>query len=192
MWRRGEFCLQDAGVSGGFTHKMAAWKNCLQDGGNAKQTKRKQNNVEYVLLLRLQCRIYLVNVTWPSDSSMSDVRHWTVWRSTMTRWTFDNAGRQVTAFRPISEAARSWSCDNIISQWRLYRDHSLCDVTSPYMFAPYPSSEKAILLGCDVGSYPRRNGPFTRMSAITKSADVRQRCRLAPNYCGRLRLFKPV
>ena len=52
-----EFCLQDGGVSESFTHKMAAWENCLQDGGNAT----KKNNVEYVL--RLQCRIYLVNVT---------------------------------------------------------------------------------------------------------------------------------
>jgi len=30
-----EFCLQDGGVSEGFTHKMAAWEICLQDGGNA-------------------------------------------------------------------------------------------------------------------------------------------------------------
>jgi len=27
---------------------------------------------------------------------------------------FDNAQCHVTAFRPISEAARSWSCDNEI------------------------------------------------------------------------------
>jgi len=27
--------LQDGGVSESFTHKMAAWKICLQDGGNA-------------------------------------------------------------------------------------------------------------------------------------------------------------
>jgi len=27
--------LQDSGVSESFTHKMAAWKICLQDGGNA-------------------------------------------------------------------------------------------------------------------------------------------------------------
>jgi len=117
-----EFCLQDGGVSESFTHKMAAWENCLQDGGNAT----KKNNVEYVL--RLQCRIYLVNVTWPTDSSMFDVRHWTVWRSTVMRWTFDNARRHVTAFRPVSEAARSWSCDNwsclslaaIVSNWTLF------------------------------------------------------------------------
>ena len=81
--------------------KMAAMQN--------KQNVNK-NNVEYVL--GLQCRIYLVNVTWPSDSSMSDVRYWTIWRSTVTRSTFDNAQRHVTAFRPISEAARSGSCDN--------------------------------------------------------------------------------
>jgi len=28
-----------------------------------------------------------------------------------TRSAFDNAQRHVTAFRPISEAVRSWSCD---------------------------------------------------------------------------------
>jgi len=37
-----KFCLQNGGVSGSFTHKKAAWEICLQDGGNAKQTKRKQ------------------------------------------------------------------------------------------------------------------------------------------------------
>jgi len=37
-----EFCLQDGGVSDSFTHKMATRKICLQDGGDAKQTKRKQ------------------------------------------------------------------------------------------------------------------------------------------------------
>ena len=126
MW---EFCLQDGGVSESFTHKMAVWEIFYKmatfltvlptiwwHGSFAykmaaflriaykmatmqnKQSVNK-NNVEYVL--RLQCRIYLVNVTWPSDSSMSDVRHWTVWRSTVTRWTFDNAQRHVTVFRPI-------------------------------------------------------------------------------------------
>ena len=33
-------------------------------------------------------------------------------RSTVTRWSFDNAQRHVTAFRPISEAADSWSYHN--------------------------------------------------------------------------------
>ena len=32
-------------------------------------------------------------------------------RLTVTRWSFDNDERHVTAFRPISEAARSWSYD---------------------------------------------------------------------------------
>ena len=32
--------------------------------------------------------------------------------STVTRWSFDNDERHVTAFRPVSEAARSWSYDN--------------------------------------------------------------------------------
>jgi len=52
-WRRGRFA-----------YKMAAMQN--------KQNENK-NNVEYVL--SLQCRIYLLNVTRPSDSSVSDVRH---------------------------------------------------------------------------------------------------------------------
>ena len=48
-----EFCLQDGGISEGFTHKMAAWEICLQDGGVS-------DSLEY--MLRLQCRIYQVNV----------------------------------------------------------------------------------------------------------------------------------
>jgi len=28
-----EFCLQDGGVSEGFTHKMVAWEFWLQNGG---------------------------------------------------------------------------------------------------------------------------------------------------------------
>ena len=51
-----EFCLQNGGVSESFTHKMAAWEFCLQDGGISE-------SLEYIL--RLQWRIYLVNVTWP-------------------------------------------------------------------------------------------------------------------------------
>jgi len=49
-----EFCLQDVGVSESFTHKLAAWEICPQDGGVS-------GNVEYIL--RLQSRIHLVNVT---------------------------------------------------------------------------------------------------------------------------------
>ena len=98
-WR---FCLPTRWWHGRIAYKMAAIQN--------KQNVNK-NNVEYVLCL--QCRIYLVNVMWPPDSSMSDVRHWTVWRSTVTWWTFDSAQRHMMAFWPISEAARSWSCDKI-------------------------------------------------------------------------------
>jgi len=76
-------------VSKIFTHKMAAWEICLQNGGTEKQTQRKQK----------QSRIYLTFAF-----SECHVR---------TRSAFDNAQRHVTAFRPISEAARSWSCDNI-------------------------------------------------------------------------------
>jgi len=48
----GKFCLQDGGVSEGFTHKMAAWEFCLQDGSIS-------DSLEYIHVLRLQCRIYL-------------------------------------------------------------------------------------------------------------------------------------
>jgi len=34
-------------------------------------------------------------------------------RVTVKRWTYDNAQRHVTAFRPISEAAHSWSYDKL-------------------------------------------------------------------------------
>ena len=51
-----EFCLQDGSIFESFTHKMAAWEFCLQDGGVSE-------SLEYIL--RLQWRIYLVNVTWP-------------------------------------------------------------------------------------------------------------------------------
>ena len=110
-WRRGSFSYKMVAFlrvlptrwwHGRIAYKMAAIQN--------KQNVNK-NNVEYILCL--QCRMYLVNVMWPPDSSMSDVRHWTVWRSTVTRWTFDSAQRHMMAFWPISEAARSWSCDKI-------------------------------------------------------------------------------
>ena len=69
-----EFCLQDGGVSGSFTHKMAAWEICLQDGGVSDSLTHKMAAWEFCLqdggvsesleyMLRLQCRIYLVNVT---------------------------------------------------------------------------------------------------------------------------------
>jgi len=100
-----ELCLQDGGVSeglptrwrcGSFAYNMAAFLRVFpQDGGNAKQIKRKQKQRR----ICFKFRIYL------------DVRHWTVWRSTVARWTVDNAQHHVTAFRPISEAARSWSYD---------------------------------------------------------------------------------
>jgi len=37
--------------------------------------------------------------------------HYNDYWSTVTRRSFNTAQRHVTAFRPISEAARSWSCD---------------------------------------------------------------------------------
>jgi len=51
---------------------------------------------------------------------MTNVGHYNDPRSTVKRWTFDNAQRYVTTFRPISEAARSWSCDNVLFTDWLY------------------------------------------------------------------------
>jgi len=47
-------------------------------------------------------------------ASRSTGSHYNDYRSTVTRWSFDNAERHVIAFWPISEAARCWSCDNQI------------------------------------------------------------------------------
>jgi len=40
----------------------------------------------------------------------------------VTRWSFDNDERHVTAFRPISEAAHSWSYDKL--KWQSLPDRS--------------------------------------------------------------------
>ena len=92
-WRRGRFA-----------YKMAAMQN--------KQNVNK-NNVEYIL------RLLLVRVTWPLHGHLG--WHYNDYRLPLvivmttgrppTRSAFDNAQRHVTAFRPISEAVRSWSCD---------------------------------------------------------------------------------
>ena len=42
------------------------------------------------------------------------VYHYNDIRSTVTRWSFNNVQHHVTAFRPISEAAQSWSYDNCL------------------------------------------------------------------------------
>jgi len=47
------------------------------------------------------------------------VYHYNDTRSTATRWSFDNDQRHVMAFRPISEAAHSWSYDKYL--WKLNR-----------------------------------------------------------------------
>jgi len=44
------------------------------------------------------------------------VCHYNDTRSTVTRWSFHNDQRHVTAFRPMSEAAHSWSYDSNNSQ----------------------------------------------------------------------------
>ena len=45
---------------------------------------------------------------------MTNVGHYNDPWSTVKQRTFDNAQRHVTTFRPISEAARSWSCDKFV------------------------------------------------------------------------------
>ena len=64
-------------------------------------------SVEYILCL------HLVNVTWPCIIIMIN-SHVTIYhtRSIATHWSFDNDKCHITAFRPISEAAHSWSYDN--------------------------------------------------------------------------------
>ena len=47
----------------------------------------------------------------PSKNAPVTVYHYNDTRSTVTRWSFDNVKRHVTAFRPISEAAHNWSYD---------------------------------------------------------------------------------
>ena len=100
-------------------------KICLQDGGNAaflrvypqdggnKQNVNK-NNVKYIL------RLHLVNVTYVTrvDIMMST-------RVTVKQWTYDNAQSHVTAFRPISEAAHSWSYNN--KHWQPARSANIHD-----------------------------------------------------------------
>ena len=54
-------------ISESFTHKRVAWEFCLQDGGVSQ-------SLEYIL--RLQCRTYLVNVTWPLVIIMTNVSHY--------------------------------------------------------------------------------------------------------------------
>ena len=73
-----------------------------------KQIKRKQKqrtiyltNVTLIIMMALKCRI-------------SDIIGLMSNGVTVKRWTYDNAQRHVMAFRPISEAARSWSDDNEI------------------------------------------------------------------------------
>ena len=75
-----------------FAYKMAAFLRVLPTR-RRQQTKRKQK----------QRRIYLTFTR--VDIIMST-------RVTVKRWTYDNAQSHVTAFRPISEAAHSWSYNN--------------------------------------------------------------------------------
>ena len=76
----------------------------------SKTPKNKQNvnknNVEYMLCL------HLVNITWRHPGWHYNVIIMSP-RVTVKQWTYDNAQRHVTAFRPISEAAHSWSYDSI-------------------------------------------------------------------------------
>ena len=72
-----------------------------------KKLTVNKNNVQYIL------RLHLVNVMWrhPEWHYNSRVWHYNVTQGDVKRWTHDNARRNVTAFRTISEAAHSWSYD---------------------------------------------------------------------------------
>jgi len=63
-------------------------------------------NTEYILCL------HSVNIMWPcviiTINGHMTVYRYNDTRSTMMRWSFDNDERNVTAIRPISEAAHSW------------------------------------------------------------------------------------
>jgi len=62
----------------------------------------------YIYILCLQCSIHLM---FTFSERHVTVYHYNDTRSTVTRWSFDNDRCHVTAFRPISEAAHSWSYD---------------------------------------------------------------------------------
>ena len=82
------------------TNDCASYVLSYDKQNEQTQTKNvNKNDAEYIL------RLHLVNVTWPP--------HYNVTRVTVKLWTYDNAQRHVTAFRPISEAANSWSYDKI-------------------------------------------------------------------------------
>ena len=83
-----------------FAYKMAAFLRVLPTS-RRRQTKRKQK----------QRRIYSTSAFSERDTTVIVKR---VWRH--RRVTRDNAQRHVTAFRPISEAARNWSYDKISYQ----------------------------------------------------------------------------
>ena len=53
------------------------------------------------------------------------VCHYNDTRSTMTRWSFHNDQRHMTAFQPISEAAHSSSYDN--NEWRKRLSGHACE-----------------------------------------------------------------
>ena len=72
-------------------------------------SKRKQKQLRIYIMSAMYCRIYPVNVTWPVVIIMT-----TGSRSTVMHWSFDNAQRHVTMFRPVSKAARSRSCDSVV------------------------------------------------------------------------------
>jgi len=90
-----------------------------------KNTCNKKKDVYHVNENNVECilRLHLVNVTWPCvimTNGHVTVYHYNDTRSTVARWSFDNDQRHVTAFRPIRDAAHSWSHDKI--GWRLKKN----------------------------------------------------------------------
>ena len=63
-----ETCLQDGGVSEGFAYEMSVWEFCPQDGGD-KQNVNK-NNVEYILRDLLSLDIFQLSRDRDSESSV--------------------------------------------------------------------------------------------------------------------------
>ena len=63
-----KICLQDGGVSEGFAYEMSVWEFCPQDGGD-KQNVNK-NNVEYILRDLLSLDIFQLSRDRDSESSV--------------------------------------------------------------------------------------------------------------------------
>ena len=113
-----EFCLKYCGVSEGFTHKMAECEFCLQDGGNS-EFYPQYGGVEFFAY-----KMAAFPTVLP------------------TRWQWGRFAYKMAAFlrvlptrwRHVSFAYKMAAIPRVLPTiWRSYRDHRLCDVTSPYV-----------------------------------------------------------